>query len=61
VAAAALVFFPTTPKPIPAACAIAALLLLVLHRNRRRLAPTNLRAAADLALFTPLLLLPFLR
>jgi len=46
---------------IPAACALAAGLLLLLHRYRRRLSRTHLRAAADLALLTPLLLLPFLR
>jgi hypothetical protein len=43
------------------ACGLAALLLLALHQNRRRLTRTHLRAAADLALLTPLLLLPFLR
>jgi hypothetical protein len=48
-------------RPIPAACALAILLLLALHRNRRQLSRTTLRAAADLALLTPLLLLPFLR
>ena len=58
-AAAALALWEVTP--IPAACALAALLLLTLHRNRRRLARTTLRATADLALLTPLLLLPFLR
>jgi hypothetical protein len=47
--------------PIPGACALAALLLLSLHRNRRQLSRTTLRATADLALLTPLLLLPFLR
>jgi hypothetical protein len=46
---------------VPAACALAAILLLILDRNRHRLAGTNLRAAADLALLTPLLLLPLLR
>jgi hypothetical protein len=48
-------------KAIPAACALAAAALLVLHRNRHRCARTTLRAAADLALLTPALLLPFLR
>ena len=47
-------------KPIPAACALAALLLLLLDRHRRSLSRTDLRAAADLALLTPLLLLLFL-
>jgi hypothetical protein len=52
---------PITAKPIAAACGLAAVLLLALHRNRRRLARIDLRAAADLALLTPILLLPFLR
>jgi hypothetical protein len=43
--------------PISAACALAAALLLLLHHQRRTLAPTTLRAAADLALLTPLLIL----
>ncbi|SNT24297.1 hypothetical protein SAMN05421770_10638 [Granulicella rosea] len=42
---------------LPAACALSALALLTLHRLRARLDPTILRAAADLALLTPLLLL----
>ena len=46
---------------IPAACALAALLLLLLDRNRRQLSRTSLRAAADLAMLTPILVLPFLR
>lgn len=48
------------PWPIPTACASAVLLLLTLHRSRSHLSPTPLRAAADLCLLTPLLLLPFL-
>lgn len=51
----------TPPNPIPAACALAATALLLLDRNRLRLTRTHLRAAADLALLTPILLLPFLR
>jgi hypothetical protein len=47
--------------PIPAACALAAVLLLVLHRIRGRFSRTHLRAAADMVLLTPLLLLPILR
>jgi hypothetical protein len=50
------------PWPIPTAIALAALLLLLLdhlHRSHR-LAPTPLRACADLCLLTPLLLLPLL-
>jgi hypothetical protein len=50
-----------TPWPLYAATTAAAIALLLLHRNRHTLAPTTLRAAADLALLTPLLLLPFLR
>jgi hypothetical protein len=46
---------------IAAACALAAALLLVLDRRRRWFSRTHLRAAADLALLTPLLLAPFLR
>jgi hypothetical protein len=52
------------PWPIPAGVALSALLLLLvdrLHRGRNRLAPTTLRAAADLCLLTPLLFLPFLQ
>ncbi|MDP9038141.1 MAG: hypothetical protein M3O02_02565 [Acidobacteriota bacterium] len=47
--------------PVPAACAGAVTALLVLHRVRGRLARTTLRAAADVALLAPLLLLPFTR
>lgn len=46
---------------LPVACSLTAGLLLVLDRNRNQLSRVNLRAAADLALLTPLLLLPFLR
>jgi len=46
---------------VPCACAVSAALLLLLHRLRQRLSRTHLRAAADLALLTPLLMLPFLR
>ena len=49
------------PWPIAVACAASVLLLLLLNRNRSRLSPLNLRAAADLALLTPLLLAPFIR
>jgi membrane protein YdbS with pleckstrin-like domain len=48
------------PWPIPTACALSAILLLLLHHHRSAIAPVTLRAAADLALITPLLLLPFL-
>jgi hypothetical protein len=49
-----------TPRTIPCAVAISAALLLLLHHRRRAISPTTLRAAADLALTAPLLLLPFL-
>lgn len=45
------------PWKIAAAIATAVTLLLILHRNRQTLPPTTLRAAADLALLTPLLFL----
>ena len=45
---------------LPVACAASSVLLLALHHHRRHLTPTTLRAAADLALLTPILLLPFL-
>jgi len=62
VAATALTLFKRLSLwPIAAACTVSALLLLFLDRNRRRLPQTTLRAAADLALLTPLALLPFLR
>ena len=51
----------STPWPIPFATAIAAVFLLFLHRRRSHIHSTTLRASADLALLTPLLLLPFLR
>ncbi len=49
------------PWPVPFAAALAASLLLLLHRCREAILPTTLRAAADLALTSPLLLIPFLR
>jgi hypothetical protein len=49
------------PWPILTATAIAAIALLILHHRRHSMTPTTLRAAADLALLTPLLLLPFLK
>jgi hypothetical protein len=48
------------PWPIPFATANAAVFLLILHRSRHQIHPTSLRACADLALLTPILLLPFL-
>jgi hypothetical protein len=49
-----------TPWFIPCAIAYSAALLLLLHYHRLAIKPVSLRAAADLALTTPLLLLPFL-
>jgi hypothetical protein len=60
VAGAILALIPTPARPIPAACTLSSLLLLILHRNRRQFSRTTLRAAADLALLTPVLLVPFL-
>jgi hypothetical protein len=48
------------PWPTLCATAISATLLLILHNHRHSIARTTLRAAADLALTTPILLLPFL-
>jgi hypothetical protein len=48
------------PWPLYAAVALSSLALLLLHLRRRTLAALELRAAADLALLTPLLLVPFL-
>jgi hypothetical protein len=49
-----------TPWHIAASCTVSLVLLQLLHRNRNRISPITLRAAADLALITPLLFLPFL-
>jgi hypothetical protein len=46
---------------ISTACALSILLLLLLNRARTKFSPLHLRAAADLALLTPLLMLPFSR
>jgi hypothetical protein len=48
------------PWPIPCATAISAALLLLLHHQRDSIPRITLRAAADLALTTPILLLPFI-
>jgi hypothetical protein len=48
------------PWPIATACALSAALLFLLHYRRHSIVPITLRAAADLALITPILLLPFL-
>jgi hypothetical protein len=58
--AALAIFDGNTARSIPCAVAISAALLLLLHNRRHNIARTTLRAAADLALTTPLLLLPFL-
>lgn len=50
-----------SPWQIPLATAIAAAFLLVLNHRRTAILPTTLRAAADFALTTPMLLIPFLR
>jgi hypothetical protein len=42
------------------ACGLAAVGLAVADRSRRELSPLMLRAIADLALLTPLLLIPLL-
>lgn len=47
--------------PIPFAITLSAILLLLLHYRRRYIAATPLRAAADLVLLTPILLIPFRR
>jgi hypothetical protein len=48
------------PRTIPCATAISAAFLLLLHNRRHSIARTTLRAAADLALTTPLCFLLFL-
>jgi len=50
-----------SPWPIPCGTAISAALLLLLHHRRQSIGPVILRAAADLALLTPILLLPTLK
>ena len=60
--ATAVAFFDhPAPWPLSAATALAAAFLLVLHRLSRLIPATPLRAAADLALLTPILLLPFVQ
>jgi hypothetical protein len=59
----ALTLLTLTPDPgpqarlIPAATTVSIALLLLLHHRRQPVAPLTLRAAADLVLLTPLLLL----
>ena len=57
---AALVLLLLRPNPVTLAIATAAGILLVLNHHRRQLRPTTLRAAADLALLTPILFWPLL-
>ena len=56
----AAILFPILPRPavLVAAGAASAFLLALLGRNRNRLTPLALRAAADLVLLTPVLLVP---
>jgi hypothetical protein len=55
------VAFATRAPATAAACALAAGSLLTINRLRHTLSRTHLRAAADLALLTPALILPFVR
>ncbi len=56
-AAAIAEFDHHAPASLSTACALSALCLLGLHRYRSTISRTTLRAAADLALLTPLLLI----
>ena len=58
--AAITLFDQRAPWPVPYAIALSAAVLLLLHNHRLAITPVTLRAAADLALATPLLLLMFL-
>jgi hypothetical protein len=58
--AAVTLFDHRAPWPVPYAIALSAALLLLLHNHRLAITPVTLRATADLALATPLLLLLFL-
>lgn len=55
------IFHQRAPWPIPSAAALSAALLLALHLRRHHVASLSLRAAADLVLLTPILLIAFLR
>jgi hypothetical protein len=60
--ATAAISLPHHETGLPAlACALSAAALLALNHLRHQIPPIRLRAAADLALLTPLLLLPFAR
>jgi hypothetical protein len=56
-----LPFAASIPAAPVIACALSAMLFLLLHRLRKRLSAIHLRACADLVLLTPLLLLPWQR
>jgi hypothetical protein len=58
--AAITLFDQRAPWHVPYAIALSAALLLLLHNHRLAITPVTLRAAADLALATPLILLLFL-
>jgi hypothetical protein len=51
---------PASVRPVAWACAFSLSCMLLLHNRRHHIARDHLRAAADLALLTPLLLMPFL-
>ncbi|WP_254063726.1 hypothetical protein [Granulicella sp. S190] len=55
------VFDHQAPWPISVAIVVAAILLLLLHEARHRMARLTLRSLADLALISPLLVTPWLR
>ena len=57
---AAALFVHSAARFVAGACSLSAILLLGLNRSRTALSPIHLRAAADLALLTPLLLLPLM-
>jgi hypothetical protein len=50
----------TSLWPLPLAACLSAVTLLALNRHRRSIAALTLRATADVALLTPLLLIPWL-
>lgn len=60
ISAALALFDHHAPRQLYVAVAASTLALLLLHRRRDTIDSLNLRAAADLALLTPLLLVPFL-
>ncbi|HEY5057048.1 MAG TPA: hypothetical protein VII58_12865 [Acidobacteriaceae bacterium] len=55
------IFGPGPGRPIASACALSAISLLALNSRPTEFSRIHLRAAADLALLTPLLLLPLMR